>query len=76
MVSVKSWFSLSSTNFNLNLFLSEYASHGLYSAGKSVETKCNTPNISFFTNYFDKLCSFYKKNTLNYFIKDIEEFNI
>ena len=36
----------------------------------------NPKNISFFTNYFDKLCSFYKKNTLNYFIKDIEEFNI
>ena len=33
-------------------------------------------NISFFINYFDKLSSFYKNNTLNYFIKDIEEFKI
>ena len=31
-------------------------------------------NISFFINYFDKLSSFYKNNTLNYFTKDIEEF--
>ena len=31
-------------------------------------------NISFYTNYFDKLCIFYKNNTLNYFAKDIEEF--
>ena len=33
-------------------------------------------NISFFTNYFDKLITFYKNNTLNYFTKDIEEFKI
>ncbi len=33
-------------------------------------------NISFFINYFDKLSSFYKNNTLNYFTKDIEEFKI
>ena len=33
-------------------------------------------NISFFVNYFDKLCSFYKNNTLNYFKSDIEEFKI
>ena len=33
-------------------------------------------NISFYTNYFDKLCIFYKNNTLNYFAKDIEEFKI
>ena len=33
-------------------------------------------NISFFTNYFDKLITFYKDNTLNYFTKDIEEFKI
>ena len=33
-------------------------------------------NISFYTNYFDKLCVFYKNNTLNYFAKDIEEFKI
>ena len=31
-------------------------------------------NISFYTNYFDKLYIFYKNNTLNYFTKDIEEF--
>ena len=30
-------------------------------------------NVSFFTNYFDKLSIFYKKNTLNYFTKDIEQ---
>ena len=30
-------------------------------------------NVSFFTNYFDKLSIFYKNNTLNYFTKDIEE---
>tara|TARA_Y100001970_G_scaffold138568_1_gene170466 strand:+ start:1666 stop:2139 length:474 start_codon:yes stop_codon:yes gene_type:complete len=30
-------------------------------------------NITFYVNYFDKLCNFYKKNTLNYFTKDIEE---
>ena len=34
----------------------------------------NPKNISFFTNYFDKLSSFYKNNTLNFFTKDIEEF--
>ena len=33
-------------------------------------------NISFFTNYFDKLIAFYKDNTLNYFTKDIEELKI
>ncbi len=33
-------------------------------------------NISFFTNYFDKLITFYKINTLNYFTKDIEELKI
>ena len=33
-------------------------------------------NISFFTNYFDKLITFYKNNTLNFFTKDIEEFKI
>ena len=33
-------------------------------------------NISFFTNYFDKLITFYKNNTLNYFTKDIEELKI
>tara|TARA_Y100001970_G_scaffold273849_1_gene372610 strand:- start:1426 stop:1899 length:474 start_codon:yes stop_codon:yes gene_type:complete len=33
-------------------------------------------NISFYANYFDKLSSFYKNNTLNYFTKDIEEFKI
>ena len=33
-------------------------------------------NISFYANYFDKLCTFYKNNTLNYFTKDIEEFKI
>ena len=33
-------------------------------------------NISFFTNYFDKLITFYKDNTLNYFTKDIEELKI
>ena len=33
-------------------------------------------NSSFFVNYFDKLCIFYKNNTLNYFAKDIEEFKI
>ncbi len=34
----------------------------------------NSKNIQFYVNYFDKLCSFYKNNTLNYFAKDIEEF--
>ncbi len=33
-------------------------------------------NSSFFVNYFDKLCTFYKNSTLNYFAKDIEEFKI
>ena len=33
-------------------------------------------NVSFFTNYFDKLSIFYKKNTLNYFTKDIEQLKI
>ena len=33
-------------------------------------------NISDFVNYFDKLNTFYKNNTLNYFTKDIEEFKI
>tara|TARA_B100000073_G_scaffold337468_1_gene333425 strand:+ start:373 stop:846 length:474 start_codon:yes stop_codon:yes gene_type:complete len=35
-----------------------------------------TTNSSFFVNYFDKLSTFYKNNTLNYFAKDIEEFKI
>ena len=30
-------------------------------------------NISFYANYFDKLCVFFKKNTLNYFAKDIKK---
>ena len=34
----------------------------------------NPKNISFFVIYFDKLSSFYKNNTLNFFTKDIEEF--
>ena len=34
----------------------------------------NPNNVSFFTDYFDKLCSFYENNTLNYFTNDIEEF--
>ena len=34
----------------------------------------NPKNVSFFTDYFDKLCSFYENNTLNYFTNDIEEF--
>ena len=33
-------------------------------------------NVSFFTNYFDKLSTFYKNNTLNYFTKDIEDLKI
>jgi len=33
-------------------------------------------NVSYFTNYFDKLCTFYKNNTLNYFTKDIEQLKI
>ncbi len=34
----------------------------------------NPKNVSFFVIYFDKLSSFYKNNTLNFFTKDIEEF--
>tara|TARA_B100000073_G_scaffold339523_1_gene338053 strand:+ start:315 stop:788 length:474 start_codon:yes stop_codon:yes gene_type:complete len=30
-------------------------------------------NISFYVKYFDKLCTFYKNNTLIFFTKDIEE---
>ena len=42
-----------------------------------LENLINKPvNISFFVNYFDNLCFFYKNNTLNYFTKDIEEFKI
>tara|TARA_X000000368_G_scaffold386875_1_gene347128 strand:- start:24 stop:497 length:474 start_codon:yes stop_codon:yes gene_type:complete len=33
-------------------------------------------NVSFFTDYFDKLCTFYKNNTINYFTKDIEQLKI
>ena len=33
-------------------------------------------NVSYFTNYFDKLYTFYKNNTLNYFTKDIEQLKI
>ncbi len=33
-------------------------------------------DISDFVNYFDKLNTFYKNNTLNYFTKDIEELKI
>ncbi len=33
-------------------------------------------NIEFYTNYFDKLITLYKNNTLNYFAKDIEEIKI
>ena len=36
----------------------------------------NPKNISFYANYFDKLCTFYKNNTLNFFTKDIEELKI
>ncbi len=36
----------------------------------------NSKNNTFYTDYFDKLFFFYKKNTLNYFTKDIEEFKI
>jgi len=36
----------------------------------------NPKNISFYANYFDKLSTFYKNNTLNYFTKDIEDFSI
>ena len=31
-------------------------------------------NKPFNSDYFDKLCSFYENNTLNYFTNDIEEF--
>ena len=42
-----------------------------------LEKFINNPNdISFYVNYFDKLCSFYKNNTLNYFTKDIEVLKI
>ena len=33
-------------------------------------------NLSFYTNYFDKLVTFYKNNSLIFFTKDIEEFKI
>ena len=33
-------------------------------------------NISFYGNYFDNLCTFYKNNPLNFFAKDIEEIKI
>jgi len=36
----------------------------------------NPKDISFYANYFDKLLKFYKNNTLNYFIKDIEDLKI
>ena len=36
----------------------------------------NPKFISFYANYFDKLCIFYKNNPLIYFTKDIEEFKI
>ena len=36
----------------------------------------NPKDISFFINYFDKLFTFYKNNTLNFFTKDIEEIKI
>ncbi len=36
----------------------------------------NPKEISFFINYFDKLFTFYKNNTLNFFTKDIEEIKI
>tara|TARA_B100000674_G_scaffold436352_2_gene396508 strand:+ start:1088 stop:1561 length:474 start_codon:yes stop_codon:yes gene_type:complete len=39
-----------------------------------LERFINKPkNTMFFVIYFDNLTSFYKKNTLNYFTKDIEE---
>ena len=42
-----------------------------------LERFINKPkNTMFFVIYFDKLSSFYKKNTLNYFTKDIEELKI
>mgnify|MGYP001196226204 FL=1 len=36
----------------------------------------NPKNISFYSNYFDNLCSFYRNNTLKYFINDIEDLKI
>ncbi len=36
----------------------------------------NPKNISFYADYFDKLSTFYKNNTLNYFTKDIEDLKI
>ena len=36
----------------------------------------NPKNISFYANYFDNLCSFFKNNPLIYFTKDIQEFKI
>ena len=36
----------------------------------------NPKNISFYADYFDKLSTFYKNNTLNYFKSDIEEIKI
>ncbi len=36
----------------------------------------NPKNITIFINYFDKLSTFYKNNTLNYFSKDIEEIKL
>jgi len=36
----------------------------------------NPKDISFYAIYFDKLLEFYKNNTLNYFIKDIEDLKI
>ena len=36
----------------------------------------NPKNISFYANYFDKLSTFFKNNTLIYFTKDIEDLKI
>ena len=36
----------------------------------------NPKKISFYADYFDKLCTYYKNNTLNYFTKDIKVFKI
>ena len=45
--------------------------------GEILETFINKPkNLSFYTDYFDKLVIFFKNNTLNYFTKDIEETTI
>ena len=41
-----------------------------------VNKNTNPKNISFYANYFDKLLELYKNNTLNYFIKDIEDLKI